>query len=474
MEDLSRRHFLGLAAGTAAVAASSACGSSSSGGTPSSSVPPAPPSSGSAAPFDNVVLLTMENRSFDHLIGWFPNANGKQAGLSYQDKDGTAVATWDLGTDYQGCSYNIPAHQWQGMKIQWNDGKMDGWLQTGPVGDTYPVGYYTESAVPITGFLARNFTLLDAYFPSLLAGTYPNEIYQHAAQTDTTTTGFFPGSPGWTVASGTPGTPTGMSTIKTLIWDRLKAAKLTGKYYQQGEPITGLFTWGPYPQITQQPNFAQLAAAGGQNYQDITTTYEQFRTDAKNGTLPNVSFLQPEWTTLAEVLGTSNDQHTWGSIQAGEKLIADVYNAIRTSPQANKTVFILTWDEGGGFYDTVPPPQVAEDSSPGIPGGPSKNPNYKQLGTRVPCIVISPWSQAARVETRGPYEHCSTLRMIEWRWNLQPMTARDANARNLAEVLNFTTTNTNWPTLPAFTPAPDGQCTANEASKRKSPPPLAG
>ena len=88
MEDLSRRHFLGLAAGTAAVAASSACGSSSSGGTPSSSVPPAPPSSGSAAPFDNVVLLTMENRSFDHLIGWFPNANGKQAGLSYQDMSG--------------------------------------------------------------------------------------------------------------------------------------------------------------------------------------------------------------------------------------------------------------------------------------------------------------------------------------------------------------------------------------------------
>ncbi|MGZ4618273.1 MAG: alkaline phosphatase family protein, partial [Frankiaceae bacterium] len=104
MQDLSRRRFLGLAAGSAAVAAASACGSSpGGGGRPSSSNPPAPPSNGSAAPFDHVVLLTMENRSFDHLLGWFPGANGKQAGLSYQDRAGDSVATWDLGTDYQGC-----------------------------------------------------------------------------------------------------------------------------------------------------------------------------------------------------------------------------------------------------------------------------------------------------------------------------------------------------------------------------------
>src|SRR5512143_4262417 len=107
MQDLSRRRFLGLAAGSAAVAAASACGSSTSGGTPASSDPPAPPSSGSAAPFDHVVLLTMENRSFDHLLGWFPGANGRQAGLSYKDKAGNSVPTWNLGTDYQGCTYNI-------------------------------------------------------------------------------------------------------------------------------------------------------------------------------------------------------------------------------------------------------------------------------------------------------------------------------------------------------------------------------
>jgi phospholipase C len=95
------------------------------------------------------VVLMMENRSFDHVLGWLPGANGRQGGLSYLDKDGMAHETWPLGPDFQGCAYEDPDHTWPGISVQHADGRCDGFLQTAKVGDRFPIGYYREDELPI-------------------------------------------------------------------------------------------------------------------------------------------------------------------------------------------------------------------------------------------------------------------------------------------------------------------------------------
>src|ERR1700753_2601168 len=158
--NLTRRGFLTLASGaamldleggraTAGVAATRVAAA----GTTGVLVPPA------EAPFDTVVVLMMENRSFDHLLGWFPGANGKQEGLSFPGYKGGTVSTAALGSNTQACGDKDPDHTWQGMVKHYNDGKCDGWLTTQFTGDTFPIGYYEEAQLPVLGALAHNYTL---------------------------------------------------------------------------------------------------------------------------------------------------------------------------------------------------------------------------------------------------------------------------------------------------------------------------
>jgi hypothetical protein len=125
----TRRSVLALAASLAALGLGfkSKAATPPRGADPQSGSPlPAP----AAAPFDTVVVLMMENRSFDHVLGWLPGANGRQGGLSYLDKDGVAHETWPLGPDFQGCAYEDPDHTWAGIAVQYADGRCDGFLQT--------------------------------------------------------------------------------------------------------------------------------------------------------------------------------------------------------------------------------------------------------------------------------------------------------------------------------------------------------
>jgi len=131
---------------------------------------------------DHVVVVMMENRSFDHLLGWLPNANGRQAGLTYLDSSGHAHATARLNY-YVGCTHPDPDHSYAGGRSEYNNGEMDGWLRT-TTNDSFCIGYYEEQDLPLFAQLARNFTTLDHYFPSILSSTFPNRVFQHAAQTD--------------------------------------------------------------------------------------------------------------------------------------------------------------------------------------------------------------------------------------------------------------------------------------------------
>src|SRR5271166_4065364 len=119
---------------------------------------------------EHIVVVMMENRSFDHMLGWLPNANGVQAGLTYPDKNGNPQPTQRLDY-YVGCSHPDPDHSYAGGRSAYDNGKMDGWLRTSK-NDSFCIGYYEEADLPLFATLARNFTTLNNYFPSILSSTF--------------------------------------------------------------------------------------------------------------------------------------------------------------------------------------------------------------------------------------------------------------------------------------------------------------
>src|SRR6202046_1328966 len=192
---IDRRTFLRGAAGAASAAAVMGV----QGNQSEAQELPAP----SASQIDHIVVVMMENRNFDRFLGWLPGSRGKQAGLDYLDAIGEAPPTWRLNTDV-GCAHPDPDHSYAGGRSEYDNGKMDGWLRT-TTNDTFSIGYYEEADLPFFSALARNYTTLDNYFASILGPTFPNRVFQHAAQTDRISNTI------------------DLSTLPT-IWDSLRAA----------------------------------------------------------------------------------------------------------------------------------------------------------------------------------------------------------------------------------------------------------
>jgi len=419
---ISRRRFLAMSAGAATLGLDGCLGSSSPcvtgpDGTEACALPPS-----NESPFDTIVVLMMENRSFDHMLGWLPGANGRQAGLTYADVNDDLQETWALAPDFQGCKYDDPDHTWQGIATQYADGRCDGFLKTAKACDRFPIGYYGRDDLPILSTLAANYTTFDNYFCSMMGPTWENRLYQLTGTTQVDMPDGFP-----TTDAQRP------CTIPTAIFDRVRGAGQTTAYYHHGEPMTGLFQ--------------------SKKYDDITFPIDRFWEDARRGMLPNVVFVDPNYTDAAEDDGTSNDYHHKGSVLVAEEFVARVYNALKDGPQWGRMVFVLNFDEHGGFFDHVPPPECQDDTV--LPGA-GPHPNLKRLGFRVPAIAMGPFAPK-KIETAGPYEHCSILKMIEWRWNLQPLTLRDASAKNLADALGCRSRR-DAVTLPAFTAPPATVC----------------
>jgi phospholipase C len=357
----------------------------------------------------------MENRSFDHLLGWLPGANGRQAGLTYTDSTGVAHQTKRL-TYYVGCSHPDPDHSYAGGRSEFNEGNMDGWLRTGS-NDSFCIGYYKEQDLPLFGTLARNFTTLDNYFPSILSSTFPNRVFQHAAQTDRLSNSF------------------DLSTLPT-IWDRLRAAGVSCRYYYSNVPFLALW---------------------GLRYLGISSLYEQFKLDVARGALPAVSFVDPWFTILDD--GTGNDDHPHADLRRGEIFLRDVMATLASGPQWKNTVLVINRDEWGGFFDHVRPPRVVAPNSVDTDLVDGK----ALLGCRVPTVIVSPFARgnpaAPRINSLL-YDHTSVLKLIEWRWGLEPLTARDASdeVANLASALSFTIQDTSMPALPEIAQPPLVPC----------------
>ena len=380
-----------------------------------------------ASGIEHVVLVMMENRSFDHFLGWLPGADGRQAGLRYRNPIGNAVSTWHAGVT-NGCGFSDPDHSYEGGRAQYDGGAMDGFLKDS-ANDMYAVSYYEAADRPFMSQLALNFTTCDRYFCSILGPTYPNRFFQHAAATDRLSNS---------------------STISSLptIWDRLnQLGGPTGRYYFSDVPFLALW---------------------GQKYLPIAGSYAQFLDDAAAGTLPNVSFVDPRFEDEGD--GTSNDDHPLADIRSGDSLLSEIFHAVANGPGWDNTVLIVNYDEWGGFFDHVAPPRV----TPGVPIGASPASGVDTdlvkgrvlTGFRVPAIVASPFTigspQGPRV-SHSVFDHTSVLKLIEWRWGLKPLTARDASTDpadlgNLATMFNFAHPNATVPNLPLLAPFVPASC----------------
>ncbi len=342
---------------------------------------------------EHIVLVMMENRSFDHFLGWLPGANGRQAGLRYPDASGQLHPTHHL-TDFQGCAFKDPDHSYTGGRIEYDQGQCDGWLL---VNDLYSIGYYRQNDLAFLGSAAPRWTACDNYFAAILAETFPNRIYQHAAQTDRLTN-----------------TMT-QSTLPT-IWDSLQNAGVSGKYYFNDVPFLAL--WGT-------------------KYLGISRPYAEFLADCSTGALPQVSFVDPRFED--ESSGTSGDDHPHADIRNGEVFLNQVYQAVTQGPNWPQTLLIINFDEWGGFFDHVPPPVAPIPPADQLAGN-----QDGRLGFRTPALLISPWSPRGQV-SHLQFDHTSVLNLIEWRWGLPALTTRDATANNLALALDFADPGLNAP-----------------------------
>jgi phospholipase C len=372
---------------------------------------PSPHKSG----LDHIVVVMMENRSFDHMLGWMPGAEGRQAGLSYDDRAGVSHTTYRL-TDFQGCGHPDPDHSYQGGRVEFNQGACDGWLRAGE-NDEFAIGYYGAEDLPFYGQAAPQWTVCDQYFSPIMAATFPNRLYLHCGQTDRLENTF------------------AFSSLPT-IWDRLAKDKVEARYYFSDVPLVAL--WGG-------------------KYLPITRHISSFFAACASGTLPPVSFVEPRF--LEEGTGISNDDHPHADVRDGQAFQNLVYTAVTSSPAWRNTLLVFVYDEWGGFFEHVAPAAAPIPPADQIAG------NLDGLrGFRVPCILVSPFARRGHV-SHVTFDHTSILQCIEWRWKLKPLTVRDATANNLADALDFTAPNNAAPIYP-MNPGPYAQfCAPSEPDK---------
>jgi len=337
----------------------------------------------------------MENRSFDHYLGWVPGADGRQSGLVYRDDHGHPHRTHHLTTTH-GCGFRDPGHSYDDGRVQLAHGRCDGFRRAG--NDNFAIGYYTKSDLPFFGPLVDKATVFDRWFAAVLAPTKPNRNYTHAGRTDRMDNGHQ------------------RSTLPT-IWDRLSAAGVPASYYYRDVPYLALW---------------------GERYVDIARRFDQFLADAAAGTLPAFSYLDPAFDHSSPAGAT--DDHPHCDITRGQSFLSTVAQALVQSPQWPRTALLITYDEWGGFFDHVRPPRQAD-------GAPLHGMDRRQAGFRVPAFVLSPYARRGHVD-HHVFDHASIVKFVSWRFRLRSLAARDRDSHNIANALDFQRPDFSVPHLP--------------------------
>jgi phospholipase C len=395
---------------------------------------------------NHIVVLMMENRSFDCLLGQLYPKSAEFDGLSGTESNldpaGVPVPVWNArGMDKETMSIPTPdpGESWHDMNEQLFgafplaspgiDANMSGFVKNylrTAAGSKDPTDYdgrsvmhyYLPEQVPVISSLARQFAVCDRWHASAPNQTWPNRFFAHTG----TANGYENNSP--------PHFPYEMPTI----FNRLEEFHQPWKIYFHDMP--------------QSLTLSRLWP-----HADRFRLYPEFRHDAKAGTLPAYSFIEPRYFTDAAL---PNDMHPPHIVTLGEQLIADVYNVLRQGPNWLETLLVITYDEHGGCYDHVPPPVAVPPSD--TPTAPF---NFDRYGVRVPAVIVSPYIRQGTVlrpSGTTPYDHTSIIKTVRTRFNLgTPLSNREAVAPDLDAALTLPNPNNVGPSelsaLP-YTPKP--------------------
>lgn len=353
-------------------------------------------------PIKHFITLMQENHSFDNYFGTYPGADGIPAGTCIPRDpdiaDSECVEPFPIG---ERAIVDL-GHNLATFEAQYNDGAMDGFLKVfedqAETGDL-SIGYYDDNDIPYYWTIADEYVLFDRFFTSAKGGSVPNHFY-------------------W--VTGTPGNPVngtllpeGFDHVPT-IFDSLEAAGVSWKFYVQNYDPTITFrnpeagdrgsqiVWVPilnYNRFLDDPElFSKIVP------------FEEFYSDLENGTLPEVSYMVPS--------GAS--EHPPGSIQAGERFVRSIITAIKRSSVWQTSAFTWTYDDWGGWYDHVSPPQVDDWG----------------YGFRAPALLVSAYAKRGYVDSTE-LDFTSVLKFIQVNWGLEPLAERDQQANSLENAFDF-------------------------------------
>lgn len=357
---------------------------------------------------DTIVICMMENRSFDHVFGSLSLLEGRTEidgllpGMSNLDLDGVEVPINPLATP---CTEPDPPHGWSTSRTQLDGGTCGGFVLAyqGSHGRDIPthqaMSYQTRQMQPISYALADEYALCQRWFSSLLTSTWPNRLYFHAAQNQGLTGNSLP--------------PEGAYTCRT-IWDQLTEAGVDWGYYFTDLPTLALFgrsEWAPH-----------------------LATMEQFYADAAAGALPPV--------VCVDAGAGYNDDHPPHHPMLGQYYVASVYQALARSPHWDRCLFVLTYDEAGGFFDHVAPGTMRDDRAAE---------GFDQLGFRVPALVAGPYVRNVVSDTR--FDHTAALTFVQDHFGIdERLTKRNEASNDLSELLDADALAANAPRPPIDLP----------------------
>lgn len=429
-----------------------------------------------SAEIKNIFVLLLENRSFDHMLGWseitgIDTVTGAQTQI--QGLDGTR------SNGYLGAPYFAwkpfhepipvdPAHEFLDVLEQLcgtqavyehgnpyptvnNSGFVANYARSHTKDEGNATGNFgqimdgfTPDQLPILNTLARNFAVCDSWHSSLPGPTLPNRLFAMGAS-----------------SSGLDHSP---STAELLTWEGLDGFTFpNGSIFDALKRRFGDDGW----RIYAGSHFPLVSALKGINTFDVNS-FADLANDLRKDSYPyKLTWIEPDYGDMVNSTFTGGtSQHPMDNVEGGEKLIKEVYEAVRNSPLWESSLLIVTWDEHGGFYDHIFPDGA---EPPGDTELGSKYNKYgftfTQLGVRVPAVVISPLIPAGIIDHR-PYDHSSIPKTVEEIFGLEALTNRDRAANSVCRILSLSsaridTPGTLHPPVPSnqsiATPRPGGE-----------------
>jgi len=355
---------------------------------------------------EHVLIVMMENHSFDNVLGMLPHRFPSRAGV-----DGLPVNSAGMQLAVNNDAQNQPVRAshsptvcppdgvnngWDASHLAWDNGANDGFVRAS---SAQAMTFFDRGDLPFTYSLARNFPVGQRYFCSVLGPTYPNRRFLMSG----TAAGLI------TTDATTLRVPAPNGTI----FDRLDRLGISWKFY-----------------FTNVPSLAIIPGAVTARRLRRLSHIAHYYADAAAGRLPQVAFVEPEFR--------SSDEEAPEDVQYGERFVSKVVRTLMASPNWKRSVLFYTYDEGGGYYDHVPPPPaIKPDAIPPLLAAGNVPGAYDRYGIRVPLIAVSPFARRNYV-SNVVQDHTSILKFIETVWNIGAITFRDANAHNMTDYFDFT------------------------------------